>query len=399
MPRRNEEDLLNPDRAFFRLIKDYIDGHLTKTWLKLYRARVVQVSREAGDLESSPPCPPNSVRARVYSGGLDANIPDDALNVFHPLLPAHISPPIEEGEHIFVIFEDQNYSSGYWISTIPSFHDLNLSDPYEREIDNNNSSNLFEGDSNERSNPNPILETGGASLQTQGRQENIDNFESPPEEENPWRGKRIIHIGDSMIGGADREDGRRQGIGPLPYQLRRILTEDLGASFYKALGRVGWGVNDWLTGRFGGADRGLAIPQPSVTSLKRRYNADIVLITLGGNDASNGQGRRGDYQDKVSRLWNEASSGVDFAIWCGPPSVVMGRSRITRTNDSLRQFNRARDQINIKIQAAVGSENFIDCRALTNTSEGRRADGIHFMIRAPVGRGWARLFIDKARNR
>lgn len=402
----NDEDLLNPDRVYYRLLRDYSEGHLTQPNLRLWRAVVHEVSRVEGDLEMNPPCPVNSVRARIYSSGLDTNIPTDFLTIFHPLLPGHLSPAIEPGDHVYVVFEDSNFSNGIWVSPIASYStNLNNSNPDDREFQQRDISAAHEGTSS-RNGPslNPDLQYGGSTVRTTGEQRVVDAVEQRSGESNPWQGKRIIHIGDSMVGGATMENGQRQFQGPCPHQLQRILPQDYGAAYYKAHGRIGWGVNDWLTGRFGGARRGLAIPQPTVSQLISRERADIVLCTLGGNDAGLGESGLASYEEKVRRLWDEMQQVSGFAIWCGPPSVVLrARERNSERgqregNSRIQEFNEKRNRINDKIRSIVGDRNFIDCREITNTYEGRQGDGIHFQLRAPIGTEWARLFIDKARN-
>lgn len=382
---RNEEDLLNPDRVYYRLLQEYADGSLTKHQLKLYRARVEAVSLVAGDLENNPPCPPNSVRARVYTSGLDANLPSIALNIFHPLLPGHLSPPISIGEHVYVTFEDANFSHGLWISTISSLSELNNSDPSLLSSSVSDASDVHDPRPPNNNRPNPLREgLSATSVRHSGRQELPNTFNDPAS--NPWRGKRVLMIGDSMVGGAIKSDGSRQPQGPCPTALQQKL-EAAGASFFMVAGRVGWGVNNWLTGRHP-RPRGLAIPQKSVAELKQDYGANIVLMILGGNDASTAS--RGEYEGLVRRLWGEVSAGTDFAIWCGPPTVLSLGA----------EFQARRDVANDKILSVVGA-NFIDCRALTREEQyqdTRDNRGVHWPRRDPIGDPWSQLFFDKARQ-
>lgn len=381
--RKTEEDLLNPSRLFSRLLNDYSDGRLSKPWIKLFRARVEAVDTEGGMLENPPPNPPNSIRARIYSNGLDVNLPSSALSVFHPLFPGHLAPPLSPGEHVYVIFEDASMSHGLWISPISSYHDLNLADPDQRqEEDQRNSSNVFEGDSPRQSRPARTYEYGGATIETQGRQEIIDNFEVTGDN-NPWRNKRILMIGDSQVGGATKENGERSPTSALSRVLERKLITEQGASFFMAQGRVGWGVINWVEGTFSGQRRGLRIPQPSVTDLIQEYYPDIVLVILGGNDGSTGAFRRNDYSQFVSRLWSQLSS-VPMKLWIGPPTSV--------GNAANKQPDRIQAAQKIK---AVTSPNYIDSFALTNTTDGRDRLGVHFTPSSSALEPWANAIIRK----
>ena len=395
MPRRNEEDLLNPERVYYRLIKDYSDGRFDQPFLKLYRAIVEKVDPQGAQLENNPDNPPNSIKARVYTSGFDANVPSVALTIFHPLLPGHLSPPISRGEHVYVIFEDRNFSQGLWIAPVSSYHDLNLSNPdvHDRERPpRSDSSSVFEGSSASGGTPpTPADEYGSPSVSTRGNQELIDETENnSPGSNNPWEGKRVIHLGDSMVAGS--LESHRFGPTPLALTLKSKLKREYQAEEYFALGRTSWGVDNWLSRR-GPSIQGRA---DSIEDLKRRYRPDIVLITLGGNDAGRVT-NEAEYRAKVQDFWNRAREGMDFAIWNGPPSLQPG-GQAARSNP---EFNRQRDEVNQIIRSIVGDANFIDCRALTaapDQQQDRRRDGIHWNARAPIGEPWAQLFIDKART-
>lgn len=405
--RREQEDILNPERAYFQMIRDYIDGRLTQPWLKLYRARVVRVGRYIGDLEENPPSPRNSIQARVYTDGLDYNLPDAALNIFYPMFPQHVSAPLEVGEHVYVVFEDENYSSGLWVTPIPGFSDINYGNPDDRESTQSDASQVHDPqpEGGQAASVNPSEEYGGISTNARGRQETVEAFPDLPEsEENVWQGKKVMYIGDSMVGGSLRDEGphagRPQGIGPSVYELRNVLR-DLGAAGLGVFGRVSWGVVHWLNGRFGGQNRhGLSNPQKKVSELIEEYDPDIILCTLGGNDAG-AAGSRRDYPDLVERLWNEMQGGnVEFALWCGPPSIVLspdgGYRGRNRTEEELARFNEDRDLVGRRIRRVVGDEHYIDCASFTRgLRNGRSPDGIHFRPTAPIGATWARAFIDK----
>lgn len=380
---RTEEDLLNPGRIFSRLLNDYSDGKL-QPGIKLYRARVEAVDTEGGRLENQPPNPPNSIRARIYSSGLDVNMPSSALSVFHPLLPGHLSPTVSKGEHVYVTFEDAAKSSGVWISTIASYHELNYSNPDERQSNTSDASTTFEGDQKQSVPTNPIYEYGGATIETQGRQEVVDDFEVTSQD-NPWRGKRILMVGDSQVGGATMQNGNSQPRGALATVLRDKLTSSqYEASFFKAEGRIGWGVYDWVRRTFGGSARGLSMPQPSLSNLIEQYRADIVILVLGGNDGSTRRARNSNYTDFVARLWDEAGA-VPMRLWVGPPTAVGNSAEI-------QPFRKIASD---KIRSVVGRKNFVDSIAITNTTNGRDRLGIHFTHRSDAVEPWANLIIQK----
>lgn len=380
--RRTEEDFLVPARTFNRLINDYSEGRLTKSWLKLYRARVEAVDTEGGQLEDPPRNPPNSIRARVYSSGLDVNLPSSALSVFHPLLPGHLAPPLSPGEHVYVFFEDAAMTHGLWVSPISSYHNLNFSDPDQRESSERNSSNVFEGDSSRPSQPSRIYEYGGATIETQGRQEIIDDFETSGQS-NPWENKRVLVIGDSQVWGSTREDGTRNPLSALSSVLERKLFTEHRVTFFMAQGRVGWGVENWVSRTTRGARRGLALPQPSLSDLINQFSADALIIVLGGNDASNGSVRQSDYEQSVSDLWQQANS-ISLKIWAGPP-VAVGESADIQPGRSL---------VARKIRSVVGN-NFVDSSVVTNTTDGRDRLGIHFTPSSSAIEPWASLIIRK----
>lgn len=409
--RHTQEDLLNSDRAFFQMIKDYLDGRFTQPWLKLYRARVMEVGTRFGQLEENPPSPIGSIKARIYTDGLDYNLPDRALNVYYPMFPAHLQPPVSVGEHVYVVFEDSNFSSGLWVTTVPGFSNLNYGNPDERTSDTSDASNVHDPAPNNEASQSVIVpeQYGGASTNTTGRDELPENFEeNTTTDNNPWEGKRVLYIGDSMVGGADTIAGAarpRQSQGPSSYYLNEYLRRDYGASFFHAAGRVGWGVLDWWRGRGSEGPEGerIAANQPSVAELVSRYRPNIVLCTLGGNDAGRDSGSR-DYRQAVETLWNQMNEGVEFAIWCGPPAIVRatGRRVIERgsapniTEAGTNEFNEDRALVGRNIREVVGRAHYIDVRDITtNNTEQRSGDGVHFRLRAPVGQEWARRFIQR----
>ena len=362
--RRSTEDILNPERVFFRLIKDYSDGRFGNFQRIFYRAVVEAVDTMGGQLEIDPPNPPNSIRARVYTDALDANTPSDALTVFHPFFPPQAMPTIEVGEHVHIIFEDANFSNGYWLTQIPVFSALNFSSPDLTGSVPPTTADTFESRPAQQSSaPSPTeysfnitpteAETTRAAAQ---RQQPQDNF---------WQNKKVLHVGDSQAAGLF---GRTVG----------DVLRSRGASLYTLKGRVGWGVISWLNGR-----KTPQSPQePKLQDLIAQYQPDVVLITLGGNDYS--RANSPDLINKFQEFWNIALT-VPNQFWAGPP-IAIG---LQAPNQS------ARSLVSEKIAQVVGPK-FLDSRLYTNVQGGRDRLGVHFTREGiETVERWANAFADK----
>lgn len=131
------------------------------------RALVVAVDVEGGKLQNStgvgklvhtvsgqsveinsiigPANPRNSIKARVLSDGFDQFLDDESLKIYYPLMPEHMAIPVKPGEHVLVLFEDENYENGWWISKVPGHEGVNFSQGEKLFIkdDNNKLSKLF----------------------------------------------------------------------------------------------------------------------------------------------------------------------------------------------------------------------------------------------------------------
>lgn len=363
--RRTEEDILHPDRVFFNMIKDYSEGSLSNS-SPYKRARVEAVDHQGGQLEASPPNPANSIRARIYTAGMDFNTPSAALTVFYPL---NNPEPVAVGEHVLVVFEDTNFSSGYWVSKLPANTNVNYSNPDDRQTRSSDSSHAFEGDAPTQRSPNIPLQYGGISTgMTQERRLVVEVGDA--EQSDSWAGKRVLVVGDSMV----------ETVGPMGRRLGVKLREHNIESYIK-VGRHGWGVSAWLAGKLRSADP----HQPTLAELMITHRPEVVIISLGGNDGSSGKARRADYEGKVRELWNAATNGTSFAVWSGPPTAV------ERASD--RQAGR--NIANTKIRNVVGAGNFVDVQQITNTTVGRTADGVHFTNSSPAIDPWVDLIINK----
>lgn len=361
--KRTAEDLLHPERIIFRLVNDYTEGRLNPDGRWLYRAVVLDVDTEGGKLESSPPNPPGSIRARIYTRGLDATTPNSALTIFHPFFPYHIAPPVERDEHVYVVFEDESKSNGLWITTIPVHRDVNFKDPEEARGSTPTAANTFEGTSPETTTPNRDAEFGGLAEQSAIRNETVSIYAG--DQQSFFKDKKILHIGDSQVAG------------PYGRELGTIARERGGE--YVRDGRVGWGVGGWLAGNINGR-RGHA-SRPKVDELINRHNPDVILITLGGNDHQRSANES--YPDKVRTLYDLASQGGQV-IWVTPPTAV-GRSR---------NIQPGRDRVAEIIKSIVGAS-YIDSRDFTGEG-GRARDGVHFGPRG--GRRFAESVASRLEN-
>ena len=343
------------------MINDYHDGRLSNDRNQIFkRAVVVDVDTVGGQLEARPRNPAGSIRARIYSSGMDATLPNAALTIFHPAFPAHVRPPVERDEHVLVFFEDpNNLSNGIWLTTVPVYRDVNFRDPEENRMSQPTTGDRFEGNSAQSTEVNRDIEFGGLSEQNGIREEIIASFESGFV--SPFEGKKILHIGDDFV---NSSFGTEVG----------ILTQEKGAAQYNSEGREGWGVKAWAEGRLSNSSPA----RDKLANLISSYSADVVIITLGGNDSRSVN--QVQYEDYVARLWGEASS-APLAIWVGPPTPTGRNSRLAGSIGQVANI----------IRQTIGA-NFIESRDITNSS-GRESDGIRFTQQG--GQDWARLIVTR----
>lgn len=362
--RNTGDDLLHPERVLFRLLQDYANGLLqNRPNSSFFRARVEAVDHEGGQLESTPPNPPNSVRARIYTSGMDFNLPSDVLTIFYPLGNLR---PVMAGEHVIVTFEDVHQTSGYWMGVLPQRYDVNYTNPDDSQTREGDTSHAFEGDDPQQRTPNPTLQYGGlVGGATTTRSRIVEAFRSSADH---WSGQKVLAIGDSQM---ESSFGIRLG---------SVLREH-GVSEFVRDGRHGWSIYAWLNGRLHSSDS----LEATLDVLMARHSPDIVIISLGGNDGSSGFARRSDFEQKVQQLWRIAQTAPRFAVWCGPPTAV-GRGATHQPG---------RDLANDRIRNVVGSANFIDVRTVTNTTDGRTSDGVHFTSTSSALTPWVQMVVDR----
>jgi len=109
-------DITDPSRLISRMINDYVAGNLGPAPL-LLRATVVAIDQVGAQFEVEPPNPKNTIKARILTQFYDANTAVEDLPVFCPMFP-HLQLPIKEGEHVYVIFEDEAKTHGLWLTRI-----------------------------------------------------------------------------------------------------------------------------------------------------------------------------------------------------------------------------------------------------------------------------------------
>lgn len=147
----NRDKFLRPETVLSDLLRKNVQGQIkerSESGSQLFRALVVAVDVEGGLLENpagsgvvkhelngrsfevrasvGPENPRNSVKARLISGGLDQFLNDDALRVFWPFFPEHISIPVKPGEHVYVMFEGEGMEHGLWVSKVSGHENLNM---------------------------------------------------------------------------------------------------------------------------------------------------------------------------------------------------------------------------------------------------------------------------------
>lgn len=172
--------------------------------------------------------------------------------------------------------------------------------------------------------------------------------------ENPWLDQVVLHIGDS------------QTRGPFGYHLGIEIREQ-GATAYVRHGETGKGIDWWLTNH-------------RIQRLIQQSNPDILIITMGGNDARQFNSNTLEYQEKLERFIQVISSQVERFIWITPP-VSIG------SNASLQPL---RSDITEEIIERLSNDDmfFVDSRTVSANyiTANRTGDGIHFNNEG--GRNW-----------
>lgn len=159
-----------PERFFDEFLRKGVKGLFVERGENvpvIYRALVVGVDTEGGKLENpdgsgkvphkiddkkfdaparvGPENPPNSIKARVLTDGLDRFYLDDDLRVFWPFFPDTHAIPVKPGEHVYVMFEDSQRTHGLWISKVSGHTGVNYApgDKFYEDSDSGNLVGLF----------------------------------------------------------------------------------------------------------------------------------------------------------------------------------------------------------------------------------------------------------------
>lgn len=368
---KTNDDLLNSKRLLYSLLREYAEGRLSRQRV-FYRARVEEVGTRVGDLESTPPSPIGAIKASVYTNALDATLSRDALNVYYPLIPETIP---QVGEHVLVMFEDvDGFSSGFWVSKLPQYRNINLANPDSQEVQarQSDSSDAFEGTTPASGTPNQnTIERRYRAEQTSREQEQtIANFEG--QSNSIWTNKKVLVVGDSQME-------------PSSINNRKLVSKlrDKNVASINVDGRRSWGTRAWKTGVFNGAQR------VKFEDLLQRENPQILLIFLGGNDAPRGAAAREDIQ----YIWDKAKSMCEKSYWVAPPVGF----------DSSGNRMAQRDRVSELIKTTIGSKNFIDSRIPTsqNPAGSRDAMGVHLTAQAGAGvsESWINYVINEVEIR
>ncbi len=141
MPSKDLNWYKRPELVLARLVSDAARG--PEPTRNVRRALVLAVDQEGGMLENpagsgtfasswpgvktkilraqvGPANPRGSIKARVLTDGLDRLRTDDEVRVFWPMFPPdQLGMPVSPGEHVYVMFEGDGMSNGFWLSRVP----------------------------------------------------------------------------------------------------------------------------------------------------------------------------------------------------------------------------------------------------------------------------------------
>jgi hypothetical protein len=201
--RTSDRDIQDPARIQNNVVNDYISGELDGYGV-IHRAIVVRIDPVGGELPTpdkpeDPPNPPNSFLGRIISDSMDGGIEDeDELPIFWPVFP-HDVMPIKEGEHAYVIFEDELGEHGVWLSRIPEPGGLKDKDDKEKKSNLNiqPGSKKFEQNDNNDTNEVGVEQT---VQDTDVKPKDIKVSEDFTQEEVP---EYVPRVGDRVINGSN----------------------------------------------------------------------------------------------------------------------------------------------------------------------------------------------------
>jgi hypothetical protein len=223
-------DVKDPSRIASNLISDYIEGSLDDS-ISLYRVLVVEIDHEGSKWKDTEvaPNPPNSFKGRVLTRSRDKYTKEEDLPIFWPMF-SHDVMPLKEGEHAYVIFEDEEKTHGIWLARIP-------------EPDNVSKLNLTLGD--EKFKENKV----NKDLNAVGERKAVEDVDEKPKEPLkqsdefvkedlpktfiPRVGDRVIHGSNNamiVLGRdrpSDRESGEKENAGTIDIVVGRSKKDDM----------------------------------------------------------------------------------------------------------------------------------------------------------------------------
>lgn len=116
-------------RIFYRatvLAVDVLGGQLENPQGSGGVSHVVEKQTLSYKSTIGPTNPRNSIKARIVNDGLDQFMGDDLVRVFWPFFSEHDVMPVKPGEHVYVLFEDQDFQHGLWLTKVPGHHNANF---------------------------------------------------------------------------------------------------------------------------------------------------------------------------------------------------------------------------------------------------------------------------------
>jgi len=190
-----DEDITNSGNILNNLINDYIEKQLDSNEF-LRRAVVVDVDTLGGQLvrEGESLNPKNSLVARVL-GESSGILSDDDLPVFWPLF-SHDVMPIKQNEHVYIMYDSPDKSSGVWLCRAPQPLSVN-----DQPIENKN---YVAGTAQYLADPDNDFQEFSAEQFIQGTETDPGSAPLPAEfvVENPPPPLYTARVGDRTIEGS-----------------------------------------------------------------------------------------------------------------------------------------------------------------------------------------------------
>lgn len=223
-----KKDIIFPERNILNLLRDYVNNRLDGSTF-LYKAVVIKIDQIGGQLEKNPKNPKNSIQARIISDSSHSILDNDDLPIFWPLFPFDVLP-IKEGEHVYIIWENEKKDHGLWITRIPEPLEVdgkNLTKGIEK-YKLNQISNITEQQVQDLEKSPPVLKTSSDFVV-----ENIPSFSART-------GDRVIEGSNNttIILGRDRpsdvKSGQKQKAGTIDIVVGRDKPDNLDMQKDKA---------------------------------------------------------------------------------------------------------------------------------------------------------------------